>query len=185
MPSGKEKKQLVEGLMAPAADNYTGFLAGGIPQNPSAVTDYLTPYASGEYVDGGSPAFLAAQDYQAGRMTDDVNRTFSGLGRYGSGAHTGVLADSIGNFRNQGLANEIARQQGQQMQAAGAMSAEQALNQQTALGATYNVPGFLANDPRQGNQFGGALGGAISGLTSPFPIAGAILGGLGGWMGGY
>jgi hypothetical protein len=70
-------------------------------------------------ITGGSPEFLAAQNYQAGQMADDVNRGFSGAGRYGSGAHTGVLGSEIGQFRNQGLASEIGRQQNLQMQAFG------------------------------------------------------------------
>ncbi len=70
-------------------------------------------------ITGGSPEFLAAQNYQAGQMADDVNRGFSGAGRYGSGAHAGVLGQEIGQFRNQGLASEIGRQQSLQMQAFG------------------------------------------------------------------
>lgn len=171
--------------MGSAGENYQGYLARGIPEMPSAIADNLSPYARGDFINGGSPQFLAAQDYQAGRLADDVNRTFSGMGRYGSGAHAGVLADSIGNFRNQGLASEIGRQQGYQLQSAGMLAGEQQANQANALNATYGVPGYLAGDPRQGNQLGGALGGALSGLASPFPIAGALLGGLGGWMGGY
>lgn len=171
--------------MGPAQENYEGFLARGIPEAPDAIASNLTPYASGQNITGGSPQFLAAQDYQAGQLANDVNRTFSGLGRYGSGAHAGVLADSIGNFRNQGLASEIGRQQGMQLQSAGMLAGEQQANQGTALNATYGVPGYLSQDPRQGNQFGGALGGALSGLASPFPILGGILGGLSGWMGGY
>jgi hypothetical protein len=70
-------------------------------------------------ITGGSPEFLAAQNYQAGQMADDVNRGFSASGRYGSGAHAGVLGQEIGQFRNQGLASEIGRQQQLQMQAFG------------------------------------------------------------------
>lgn len=79
----------------------------------------LAGYASGAHIDGGSPQFQAALNYQSGQMADDINRGFSLGGRYASGAHTGVLGDTIGNFRNQALQGEMARQQGLQMQAIG------------------------------------------------------------------
>lgn len=79
----------------------------------------LEGYASGANVNGGSPQFNAALDYQSGQMTDDINRGFSEAGRYGSGAHAGVLGDTIGQFRNQALQGEMARQQSLQMQAIG------------------------------------------------------------------
>ncbi len=79
----------------------------------------LQQYASGANVNGGSPQFNAALNYQSGQMTDDINRGFSMGGRYGSGAHVGVLGDTVGNFRNQALQGEMARQQGLQMQAIG------------------------------------------------------------------
>jgi len=189
MPSGKDKKNLVEQILPKAGENYEGFLNKGIPQNPSAIADNLGGIAAGENIKGGSPQFKAAQDYQAGKLATDVNRSFSGMSRFGSGAHAGVLADSIGNFRNQGTANEIARQQGSQLQAAGALSGEQQGNQQTALNVTAGAPGFLAGDPRGGNQLGGAAGGALSGAVAGakfgHPLIGATLGGLGGWLGGY
>jgi hypothetical protein len=94
---------------------------GGINSVAQPGINALTQYASGQNVNGGSQAFQQALDYQSGRTADDVNRQFSGMGRYGSGAHAGVLADRIGEMRNSAMAGEIARQEGQQLQAAGAL----------------------------------------------------------------
>lgn len=79
----------------------------------------LQQYASGANVNGGSPQFNQALNYQSGQLTDDINRGFSLGGRYGSGAHVGMLGDTVGQFRNQALQGEMARQQGLQMQAIG------------------------------------------------------------------
>ncbi len=79
----------------------------------------LQGYASGQYLNGGSPEFQKALDFQTQQTADDVNRQFSGMGRYGSGDHAGVLASQIGNLRNNAMAQELAREQALQQSAAG------------------------------------------------------------------
>lgn len=135
-----------------AGQGYAG-IAGG--QQPSAVSDYLTPYARGDYVNGGSPQFLSALDYQSGQTADDVNRQFSNAGRYGSMSHGNELVDRIGQQRNSAMAGEIAREQGQQMQAGGLLSGEQQQgigNRMAAYGGQAGVGGAGAS---QLGQFAG------------------------------
>ncbi|WP_421722936.1 hypothetical protein [Bauldia sp.] len=45
-------------------------------------------------------AFESVVDTQAGKLGDDISRQFGGAG-FGSAAHSGTLADQIGDFRNQ------------------------------------------------------------------------------------
>lgn len=128
---------------------------------PGAASTYLQDTASGANINGGSPQFNAALNYQSGQLADDVNRGFSGMGRYGSGAHAGVLGDTVGNFRNQAMSGEIARQQQLQQTAAGTISQEEM--------ARLGLQGGLLGQ-QYGQQFQGAgvLGnfGALGGTTS-------------------
>lgn len=114
-----------------------GILAGnGVNQVAQPGIGALTGYASGQNVNGGSQPFQKALDYQSQKTADDVNAQFSVAGRYGSGAHTGVLTDRIGQLRNSAMAGEIARQEGLQQQAAGALiSAGQGGNANLLQGA--------------------------------------------------
>lgn len=91
----------------------------GINPTAQAGIDGLQGYARGDYINGGSPQFNRALDFQSQQTADDVNRQFSGMGRYGSGDHAGVLASQIGNQRDNAMQQEIARQQGLQQSAAG------------------------------------------------------------------
>lgn len=92
---------------------------------PNAIQSNLSNYASGANVNGGGPEFQQALNYQAGQLTNDIDRSFSNAGRYGSMAHGGEIASQVGQMRNQATAQEMARQQGQQIQAAGMLSGEQ------------------------------------------------------------
>src|SRR3990167_3158347 len=61
-----------------------------------------------------NPYYENLVDREATKIGDQVNSTFSDLGRYGSASHTGALVDQVGDFRNrplsdqynQGIANE-------------------------------------------------------------------------------
>src|SRR3990167_9722675 len=58
-----------------------GALSGMLGQDAIQTQGYLEPFARGDYVNGGSPGFNQALDYQSGKLADDVNRGFSGAGR--------------------------------------------------------------------------------------------------------
>ena len=82
------------------------------------------------YNNSSNQAFQGVVDTQAGRLTDDVNRSFSDMGRYGSASHTGALVDQVGDYRakmasdnwNQNIANQrgiLGDQTGAQLGAVG------------------------------------------------------------------
>lgn len=95
------------------------FGSGGLTQPQQQAAGNLQPYASGANVNGGSPEFLHALDYQAGKTADDVNRTWSNAGRYGSMGQANDLVSQVGGMRDSAMAQEQAREQGLQMQANG------------------------------------------------------------------
>ena len=83
----------------------------------------------------GNPYWEQALNNQLDRTDDQVNAQFSAAGRYGSGAHTGVLADRIGEART----NAMAQQYNQDIQ-----------NQMQGLLGLSNVQG--TNITNQGNS---------------------------------
>lgn len=54
----------------------------------------------GLLANSGNEAFGGVLDTQAGKLTDDIDRQFSASGRYGSAAHSGTVADQVGDFRS-------------------------------------------------------------------------------------
>lgn len=120
-----------------AANSIRGILAGTDPNtirfndlygragSPGAIETNLGDYASGKYVNGGSPEFLKALDTQSAATANDIARQFSNAGRYGSAAMTGTIANQVGDARNAAMAAEIAREQANQISAAGMLSGEQ------------------------------------------------------------
>ncbi len=92
--------------------------AGSLPQT-SAAQNYLTDYASGKYLKEGNPYFNDALQGQLDDTAAQVQSQFSGAGRYGSGANTGVLASKLGNIRSTALADQFSRDQQNQLAATG------------------------------------------------------------------
>lgn len=66
--------------------------------------------------ESSNPYYEGVVNREAGKLGDDINRSFSNAGRYGSGAHTGVLSDELGAFRERAMSNKwdqnIANQRG-------------------------------------------------------------------------
>lgn len=127
---------------------------------PRAVSQYLTPYARGDFVTGGSPEFQAALDTQARKTGEDVNRSFSSAGRYGSGSHAGVLTDRIGDLRTRAVADQLSREQGMQMQAAGLLSGEQGQDISNRAGILNAITQGRAADIANATGAGQAIFGA-------------------------
>lgn len=128
---------------------------------PGAIGENLAGYARGDYVNGGSPQFNAMLDRQSGALADDVFRGYSNQGRYGSTANTNAVADAVGNFRNDAMANELQREQGLQLQAAGMLSGEQGQRFGQQLAATSGQTGVqgqnIANILGAGQGYTGAV----------------------------
>lgn len=156
--------------------DYRGLLSSA--GQPGAIGQNLGGYARGDFITGGSPQFQAALDRESGKLADDINRGFSLSGRYGSGAHVNELGDQIGDFRNDALANEIAREQGMQLQAAGMLSGEQQQgfgNQLGILGDITGVQGAnIANMVGAGGQFNQAGNQAIGNVAQFAGLAPSI-----------
>lgn len=53
----------------------------------------------------GNPFWQQAVDTQAGKLTDDLNRSASGGGRLNSGYNANLIGDVVGDFRNKALSD--------------------------------------------------------------------------------
>lgn len=112
--------------------------------NPNAGREFLTNVARGDFLGQGSPEWNQFLDYQMGALSDDINRGFSGLGRYGSGAHTATLAREIGQQRNAAMAQQQQQEEARQLAAVNAiLQGDQAQfgNQLGALAGMSGVEG--------------------------------------------
>lgn len=69
----------------------------------------LLQMASGQYLKSGNPYFNDALKGQLGATADQVQSSFAGAGRYGSGANTGVLTQELGNIRANALSDQFNR----------------------------------------------------------------------------
>ncbi|MBB5074408.1 hypothetical protein HNQ69_001550 [Bartonella callosciuri] len=117
--------------------------------NPTSAANNLGSMASGGMV-GQNPSFNAALQNSLNRVRDTINSSFAGAGRYGSGAHTGVLANELGALSTSATANQY-NQDVQNMMHANAMIDQANQNQ---LGAANN---FLQG---YGNTYSNALQGS-------------------------
>ncbi len=78
----------------------------------------LTGSARGDYLEG-NPYLDSVLQSGATRIADRVNSSMAGAGRYGSGAHTGILTDRLGDYYNRALMDNYNRERGYQMDSAG------------------------------------------------------------------
>jgi hypothetical protein len=79
-----------------------------LPGQSSSGTNLLD-MASGRYLKEGNPYFNDALQGQLNQTADQVQSQFSGSGRYGSGANTGVLTQQLGNIRSNALSDQFNR----------------------------------------------------------------------------
>jgi hypothetical protein len=116
-----------------AAQGY-GQLASNAVANATGLTNQYAALQS----QFDNPHYQAAVQNQSDQIANDVQRQFSGLGRYGSAANTGALTDQLGKFREQAMSDQWNQNNQNQMAAVGAKAglAQQALaNQQSLYGA--------------------------------------------------
>jgi hypothetical protein len=88
----------------------------GLPSSTSAQNN-LTDYASGKFLAEGNPYYKERLNNEINDSNSLIQSQFSGSGRYGSGANTGVLAKNTNNMLLQGLENDYNRQQANQFAA--------------------------------------------------------------------
>lgn len=146
--------------------------------------DYQGQVISGKFV-SGNPYLDAIIKQMSSGVTDRVNSQFTSAGRYGSGAHTGVLAEELGNLENSlrygNYTTEMARrdqaaaQAQQQQNAAAALAMQQ---QQQAAQLPYTGSAELAQ--ALSALFGGGTSSGTSTSSSYSKENPNFFGGLGG-----
>ena len=118
--------------------DYRGLLSR--MQGTQPINEYLESSARGDYLDG-NPHFMDRVNRQASELAGDIGEMFSGAGRYGSGAHQGVVGEKVGDFRRAAMESDYNRERGLQVDAAKAIqSASQGLLGQQ-LGAISGLTG--------------------------------------------
>lgn len=137
--------------------NPTNFLTGlygtgGLSADQNLVGDLWRNTATGGEMGANNPYFedMLSKSLNDARTGTDLS--ISGSGRYGSGAHTGVLADRLGGISTQARYGEYQNQQGRQDAARGNLAS---LGQQgvtnlfgagQALPQAYTTAQMPAND---------------------------------------
>ena len=140
--------------------------------------DYYGDVLSGDYLDPSNyPGLSSVLDRMRGDISDEVNSQFSMAGRYGSGAHTGVLTDRLADAEGNILYGNYNAERARQDAAAGAVP--QAQNQ--GLAALLQSAGVSAELPFAGTN---ALAGQLSSLFSGGTQTSKSSGGIGGLLGG-
>ncbi|MET3560585.1 hypothetical protein ABID39_001291 [Bartonella japonica] len=72
---------------------------------PTQSATNLADMAKGNWI-GNNSKFNAALQNALNKTSDAINQSMSGAGRYGSGAHTGVLADELGTLATSASAQQ-------------------------------------------------------------------------------
>lgn len=180
-------------------------LINGSTQGYNTGLNTLDATANGSMLNNTNPYLDQVLNTASGRAADAVNAQFSGAGRYGSGAHTGVLAEKLGALEtNARMGNYDAERQrqlaaaGQLHQAGGAgaqyagqMDASNVAQQQLLLqagGMRDQMDAARRQAPLNATQWMAQMGTPIAGLggtssgtsttSTPANIPGMIGGGL-------
>ncbi|WP_455466910.1 tail fiber domain-containing protein [Bartonella sp. B39] len=99
-----QTKNAISGLNN-AAYNYHNGTLNGLATGQNSTSQNLKNMASGHEI-GNNPYFNEALQNTLNKATNTINSSLSGAGRYGSGAHTGVLADELGSIATQALSQQ-------------------------------------------------------------------------------
>jgi len=167
--------------------------------------DYLRPTASGDFLNK-NPYIDAMYDQAAGRVGAPIDSRFTAAGRYGSGAHQGVLGQTFGDLATNIYGQNYAQER-QNMLAAGQSLIGAGQNQQTSrlsaanqLGSNYdtarglqttaatNAPSWTTNAALSPFASFNAMSDltklGVKSTTSPYftnPVGGALSGALAGY----
>ncbi|EJF76756.1 hypothetical protein ME7_00788 [Bartonella birtlesii LL-WM9] len=101
---GNLTKNALTGLQQ-AADQYNNPVLTQLFNAPTQTAHNLLGMAKGDWI-GGNSKFNAALQNALSKTSDAINQSMSGAGRYGSGAHTGVLADELGALATNATAQQ-------------------------------------------------------------------------------
>lgn len=131
---------------------------GAASVGPSAASNYLTGYASGDYLNGeGNPFYRQLLDKNIADANSMIRSQFSGMGRTGgtgSGGEYQAVANNTSNMLLQGLNEDFNRQQANQFNAVNMLDAQRNAGLDRALQST----GAMTNLDQQ--QFQNRLTGA-------------------------
>ena len=92
---------------------------GGMSDRQREVQSALMPYATGQYLGGGNPYLEGILDRTATDTSERIRSEMAGLGRTGSGAHQGILAENLADASNRLRYQDYNQQVQNQMAAAG------------------------------------------------------------------
>lgn len=128
---------------------------------PTAASQYLTGMASGADA-GQNPYLMQMLDANAARIGNRVNSSMSGMGRYGSGGHTDLMARSIAEANNPLLAQAYESDRNRMLSATGQIDSSQRASEAARLAATQGQTGVqgmnIANQMGAAGQQAGILG---------------------------
>lgn len=113
-------------LNSSASDKNLSALASGNMLDSSFAQKNLSDVASGKYLQSGNPYFNKALEGQLNDTADQVQSSFAGSGRYGSGANTGVLTSQLGNIRATAMSDQYNRDMQNMLTANGQIDAARA-----------------------------------------------------------
>ncbi len=143
----------------------------GVAPVTAAGNEYLQDVIGGDYLNS-NPYIDAMFNRAAGQVSAGVNSQFSKAGRYGSGAHTGVLSESLGNLATDIYGKNYATERQNQQQAAALSPSfgNSIINQpflkgQNLLQGVNSIKGGTTSTPYFQNQLGDLLGGALGGAA--------------------
>lgn len=154
---------------APSANTASGYEAArqralqGSQFDPAANQTYGDTL-SGRYLDPATNPYLQSTYDQAARnVGNSVNSQFAASGRYGSGAHAGVLAQGLGNLATNIYGGNYEQERARQMQALGMLPQFNSRDYQN-LSALTGANQALSDYPyQQLSRYGGLLQGAGGG----------------------
>ncbi|WP_208441736.1 tail fiber domain-containing protein [Bartonella raoultii] len=101
---GNLTQNALTGLQQAASQYYNPALTQRL-NAPTQAENNLLAMAKGNWI-GGNSKFNAALQNALSQTSDAINQSMSGAGRYGSGAHTGVLADELGALATKASAQQ-------------------------------------------------------------------------------
>lgn len=101
---------------------------------------------------GANPYFQRALDNALRSAASNISSTFAGAGRYGSGAHTGTLARTLGDVATSASAQQYNQDVANVLQASGMMN-QSALQQLGAAGAAAQGQSAAAMNALRGGQY--------------------------------
>lgn len=143
----------------------------GVAPVTAAGNQYMQDVIGGDYLNS-NPYLDAMFNKASGQVGAKVNSQFSSAGRYGSGAHTGVLGESIGNLATDIYGGNYARERQNQQQAAASSAAfgnsiisQPFLKGQNLLQGVNSIKGGTTSTPYFQNQAGDILSGALGGMA--------------------